>query len=174
MTTVYPAASALISPHVLVSTHTLLVPTGRRGHSGPPSGAVPRHSFEESGRSSSRLYRDGDRLLPDDLEDDQAIYINVEGKGLIVLAGCAHSGIVNTIRRGQEVSGVDRVWAVLGGFHLAPAGWEEIGRTINVIEDLEPILVSPTHCTGFRAIAEFARRMPEQFAECVVGTTFEF
>jgi len=138
------------------------------------SGAVPRHSFEKSGRSSSRLYRDGREFLPDNLDDDQAIYIHVEGKGLVVLAGCAHSGIVNTIKHGQEVSGVERIWAVLGGFHLAPADESETQQTIDFVRGLKPELISPTHCTGFPAISEFARQMPEQFVECVVGTTFEF
>ena len=65
-------------------------------------------------------YREGDTFLPDRLEDDQSIVLNVAGKGLVVLSGCAHAGIVNTVRYAQEISGVERVWAILGGFHLAP------------------------------------------------------
>ena len=59
--------------------------------------------------------------------------IDVEGKGLAVLAGCAHSGIVNTVHYAQEISGVERVWAILGGFHLARATEEELQQTIDEI-----------------------------------------
>jgi 7,8-dihydropterin-6-yl-methyl-4-(beta-D-ribofuranosyl)aminobenzene 5'-phosphate synthase len=138
------------------------------------SGEVPRLSFEKSGRPLDYFYREDRKLLHDDIEDDQSIIIHVEGKGLIVQAGCAHAGIVNTIKYGQEISGVDRVWAVLGGFHLTPAGTDEIQQTIDFIKALKPELVAPTHCTGFPAISEFARQMPESFVECVAGTTFEF
>ena len=138
------------------------------------TGFVPRLSFEGAGRSSTRAYREGDAFLQDDLEDDQAIAIHVAGKGLIVLAGCAHAGIVNTVRHAQAISGVERVWAILGGFHLAPAEDEEIARTIDAIVEIGPAMVVPAHCTGFKAICEFARRMPEQFVPGVVGTTYLF
>jgi 7,8-dihydropterin-6-yl-methyl-4-(beta-D-ribofuranosyl)aminobenzene 5'-phosphate synthase len=138
------------------------------------TGGVPRRSFEGGGKSSSRAYREGRRLLPDGLEDDQSIVLNVVGKGLVVLSGCAHAGIVNTVRYAQEISGVDKVWAILGGFHLAPVEDEGIQRTIDAIMELEPHMVVPSHCTGFRAMAEFARRMPDQFVLGAVGTTYLF
>jgi 7,8-dihydropterin-6-yl-methyl-4-(beta-D-ribofuranosyl)aminobenzene 5'-phosphate synthase len=138
------------------------------------TGQVPRQSFEGGGRSSSRFYREGRQFLRDGLEDDQSIVIHVAGKGLVVATGCAHSGIVNTVRYAQEISGVERVWAVMGGFHLAPAGDDEIQRTIDAIRALEPAMVVPSHCTGFKAIREFARQMPEQFVLGAVGTTYLF
>jgi 7,8-dihydropterin-6-yl-methyl-4-(beta-D-ribofuranosyl)aminobenzene 5'-phosphate synthase len=138
------------------------------------TGTVPRRSFEGAGASSTRAYRAGDQFLPDGLEDDQAVVINVADKGLVVLAGCAHAGIVNTVRHAQQISGQDRVWAILGGFHLAPASEDDIARTIDAIAALGPQVVSPMHCTGFRAISQFARRMPEAFVLGVVGTTYLF
>ena len=138
------------------------------------TGFVPRRSFETAGIPANRRYRDGDRFLPDQIEDDQAIVINVRGKGLVVLAGCAHAGIVNTVRHAQKISGQQRVWAILGGFHLAPAGDADVRRTIDEISALEPALVAPTHCTGFVATAQFAERMQAAFTQCVVGTTFLF
>jgi 7,8-dihydropterin-6-yl-methyl-4-(beta-D-ribofuranosyl)aminobenzene 5'-phosphate synthase len=138
------------------------------------TGAVPRRSFERAGTSSTRAYREGDRFLPDGLEDDQSIILNVRGKGLVVLSGCAHAGIVNTVRYAREISGVERVWAILGGFHLAPAGEEEIERTIDAVIEMAPHMVVPSHCTGFKAMAEFARRMPEQFVLGAVGTRVLF
>lgn len=138
------------------------------------TGAVPRRSFEQAGTPANRAYRDGDAFKRDRLEDDQSIVINVEGKGLVVLTGCAHSGVVNTVKYAQEISGVDKVFAILGGFHLAPASEHDIARTIDEIESLQPALITPTHCTGFQAIAEFARRMPDQFVLGVVGTRYLF
>jgi 7,8-dihydropterin-6-yl-methyl-4-(beta-D-ribofuranosyl)aminobenzene 5'-phosphate synthase len=146
------------------------------------TGFVPRLSFETSGISKNRFYRDADRaadedngpFMPDHLEDDQAIAIHVQGKGLVVVSGCAHSGIVNTVRHAQKISGVDTVYAILGGFHLAPASDEDIARTIDEIQAMEPALITPSHCTGFKAISEFARRMPEEFVLGLVGTTYLF
>ena len=70
--------------------------------------------------------------------------------------------------------GVQEVHAVIGGFHLGKANDEDIAKTIAAIQALTPTLISPTHCTGFKAMSEFARAMPEQFTACVVGTTYLF
>jgi 7,8-dihydropterin-6-yl-methyl-4-(beta-D-ribofuranosyl)aminobenzene 5'-phosphate synthase len=138
------------------------------------TGAVPRHSFEKAGISGGRFYRDGGTFERDRVEDDQAIVIHVEDKGLVIVAGCAHSGIVNTVNCAREISGVEKVWAVLGGFHLAPASEEEIERTIDEIEKFAPTMIVPTHCSGFKAISRFAERMPDAFVQGVVGTTYLF
>jgi 7,8-dihydropterin-6-yl-methyl-4-(beta-D-ribofuranosyl)aminobenzene 5'-phosphate synthase len=138
------------------------------------TGYVPRESFEHSGRSDQRRYRTGSEILPDDIEDDQAIVINVKKKGLVILSGCAHSGIVNTVEQGKKISGVDRVHAVIGGFHLARAEEDEISQTINYFLELKPELVVPGHCTGLKAISRFAGELPDQFVEGVVGTTYLF
>jgi 7,8-dihydropterin-6-yl-methyl-4-(beta-D-ribofuranosyl)aminobenzene 5'-phosphate synthase len=138
------------------------------------TGAVPRLSFEQAGTPAHRAYREGDAFKRDYLDDDQSIVINVKDKGLVVLTGCAHAGVVNTVHHAREISGVDRVWAVLGGFHLAPAKDDEIDRTINEIAKLKPHMVAPTHCTGFQAMARFAQRMPDEFVLGVVGTTYLF
>ena len=138
------------------------------------TGLVPRLSFEKSGRPSSRAYRQGDEFLYDDIDEDQAIAINVKGKGLVIVSGCAHSGIVNTVNYAREISGVDTVWGIIGGFHLAQAKDEEIQRTIAEIKALRPTLISPSHCTGFGAISQFAAQMPDEFVLGVVGTTYLF
>jgi 7,8-dihydropterin-6-yl-methyl-4-(beta-D-ribofuranosyl)aminobenzene 5'-phosphate synthase len=138
------------------------------------TGYVPRRSFESAGIPDGMLYRDGDVFLPDAIEDDQAIVINVRDKGLVVLAGCAHSGILNTVVHAREISGVRNVHALLGGFHLANAPATDIQRTIDDIKALRPVLVAPTHCTGFAAIAAFAAQMPDAFVQGVVGTLYQF
>jgi 7,8-dihydropterin-6-yl-methyl-4-(beta-D-ribofuranosyl)aminobenzene 5'-phosphate synthase len=136
------------------------------------TGFVPRTSFENTGRGKKRLYRQGSRLLPDDLEDDQAILIHVAGKGLVVLSACAHSGIVNTIAHARQISGVKDVYAVIGGFHLASASDEDLARTVEGMRELRPRLVVPCHCSGLKAACRFARDMPGQFVEGVVGATY--
>lgn len=136
------------------------------------TGYIPRRSFEQTGRPKKLRYRNGSDFLPDDLEEDQAIVINIEGKGLVILSGCAHSGIVNTITYAREFSGIEAIYAVIGGFHLAKASDDEIERTIDYIRSVEPSLVVPSHCTGFRATSRFAQEMPNEFVESVVGTTY--
>jgi len=136
------------------------------------TGIVPRLSFEKSGIPTTLAYREGNTLIPDRLEDDQAIVLNIKDKGLVILSGCAHSGIVNTINYAQEISGVDKVWAIIGGFHLAKSSDADIQSTIDEIKKLKPALVVPSHCTGFKAISQFAAQMPAEFILGLVGTTY--
>ena len=110
--------------------------------------------------------------MADDLDEDQAIVISVKDKGLIVLSGCAHSGIVNTVNYAKEFTGVDKIYAVIGGFHLARAKEDEINKTIDFIKKEKPTYVVPSHCTGFQAISKFSQAMPDEFIEGVVGTTY--
>ena len=136
------------------------------------TGYIPRISFEKSGRPTQLLYRSDSNFFSDDLEEDQAIVINVKDKGLIVLSGCAHSGIVNTIRYAKEFTGIDQVYAVIGGFHLARARDDEIKETLDHIKKENPTFVIPSHCTGFQAIGKFAEEMPDKFFDSIVGATY--
>ena len=136
------------------------------------TGYIPRRSFEQSGRPTSLLYREGENFFPDDLEEDQAIAIHVKNKGLVILSGCAHSGIVNTINHARDISGVDRVYAVIGGFHLARSSEEEMRETIKAFKDIKPEILVPCHCTGFQAICTFSEQFPEAFFPGVVGATY--
>jgi 7,8-dihydropterin-6-yl-methyl-4-(beta-D-ribofuranosyl)aminobenzene 5'-phosphate synthase len=138
------------------------------------TGEVPRLSFEESGRPSSTKYREGKKFLQDDIEEDQAIVIHVKDKGLVVVSGCAHSGIVNTVNYAREISGIAEVWAILGGFHLARSPDDEIAMTVEEIKKLKPMLLAPSHCTGFKAMHRLASEMPEAFVYSVVGTKYLF
>jgi 7,8-dihydropterin-6-yl-methyl-4-(beta-D-ribofuranosyl)aminobenzene 5'-phosphate synthase len=138
------------------------------------TGAVPRLSFERAGTPRSLAYRQGTQLLRDHMEDDQSLIIHLQDKGLVVLTGCAHAGLVNTVEYARKISGVERVWAILGGFHLGQAEASDIERTIDEIVSFEPRIVAPLHCTGFEATARFANRMPEQFVLAAVGSSFRF
>jgi len=138
------------------------------------TGYVPRESFETAGRSRAMRFRDGDRFLSDDIEEDQSVVLHIEGKGLVVVAGCAHAGIVNTVRHARSISGIDRVHAVLGGFHLGRASEQDIERTVDAMAEMRPTMVVPSHCTGFAAMRRFAERMPDAFVLGTVGTTYRF
>jgi 7,8-dihydropterin-6-yl-methyl-4-(beta-D-ribofuranosyl)aminobenzene 5'-phosphate synthase len=138
------------------------------------TGNIPRLSFEKAGTPAGAHFRDGASFKRDQIEDDQAIVIHVEDKGLIIVAGCAHAGIVNTLNHARQISGVDRVWAILGGFHLARADDEQIQRTIDAVKDTAPAVVAPSHCTGFKAISQFAIQMPDEFVLGAVGTKYLF
>lgn len=105
--------------------------------------------------------------------DEMAIAINLRGHGLVVLSGCAHNGIINTIKRCQEVSGINEVYAVIGGFHL---GFPEVPRdmtakTIEKLKEIAPKVIIPQHCTGFRASAEIMNAFPDEYVQTSVGMT---
>ena len=136
------------------------------------TGYVPRKSFEASGRSKDALYREGSVFHHHDMDDDQAIVIVLKDVGLVVLSGCAHSGIVNTVEHAKAFTGIDRVHAVIGGFHLARAEDDEINQTLAYMKKENPALVVPSHCSGFRSIRRFAEEMPQAFVEGVVGITY--
>jgi len=103
---------------------------------------------------------------------EQAVVLNAKGKGLVVLSGCAHRGIVNTIKHAQKMTGIEKVHAVIGGFHLSGEKPERIQRTVADIKAIGPDYIVPTHCTGFEAITAFAQAMPNQFILNTAGTKY--
>jgi 7,8-dihydropterin-6-yl-methyl-4-(beta-D-ribofuranosyl)aminobenzene 5'-phosphate synthase len=114
----------------------------------------------------------GDQWVQEEFIGEQAVVLNVKGKGLIVLSGCAHRGIVNTVTHAQKMTGIDKVHAIIGGFHLTGAKPEVIQKTIADIKAVRPDYIVPTHCTGFEAISAFAREMPDQFILNTAGTKY--
>ena len=111
----------------------------------------------------------------DPIEEDTAVIMNLRGKGLVVLSGCAHAGIVNTVKYARRVTGVDRVHAVMGGFHLAGPAFEGIiDRTAEELGKLDPAYVIPCHCTGRKAIIAIEKAMPGRFILNMAGTKLTF
>ena len=107
--------------------------------------------------------------------DDQALIANVTGRGLVVLTGCGHSGVINICRYAQRLTGVDKLHAVIGGFHLTGPLFEPIiGDTVGALEQLAPDVIIPAHCTGWKATHAIARHLPGAFIQNSVGTTFHF
>ena len=106
----------------------------------------------------------------DPFSDEQALVLNVEGRGLVVIGGCCHPGIVNMIKYAQKLTGINRLAAVIGGFHLTPGGDELINNTIQGLKELNPDLVLAGHCTGFKALTKLAGELPDNFMVSCVGT----
>jgi len=136
------------------------------------TGFIPRLSFEtQSGSVYKTMYRDNDELVDDVINDDQAFVLNVEGKGLVIISGCAHAGIINTINYARQISGINEVYAVIGGFHLAFSNKDEIEKTVTAFEEYNIGCIAPLHCTGFLAQAEIYNKYPDNFLQVVVGAT---
>ena len=117
-------------------------------------------------------------LVSDPLvKDDQAIVVNLRNKGLIVLTGCGHAGIINTLNYAKDLTGVEKIYAIMGGFHLPADGGiyeEAMDPTIKEIQNADPEYVIPCHCTGWKATNRIIDLMPDKFIQSAVGTTFTF
>ena len=137
------------------------------------TGEIPRKNDWEKAPASAR-FRQGEELVPDQIPDDQAVVVHLKDRGLVILAGCAHAGIINTIHHACTITGMDRIWAVMGGFHLTEASEEHLAWTIEEMQAANPRFVVPTHCTGFHAQTAFSLYMPETFVLNAVGTTIHF
>ena len=116
----------------------------------------------------------GEKIENDTFPGEQGLFFNIKGKGLVILSGCAHRGIVNTVKQAQKVAGTDKVHTVMGGFHLISAKPEVIQNTVADIKAMKPDYVVPTHCTGFTAMSAFSREMPKEFIINTAGTKYTF
>jgi 7,8-dihydropterin-6-yl-methyl-4-(beta-D-ribofuranosyl)aminobenzene 5'-phosphate synthase len=137
------------------------------------TGEIPRETSFEKGYLKHKALVGGSWQADPWIWDDQAIAVNVKGKGLAVLSGCAHAGIINTINYAQRVTRVTDVCAVIGGFHLA--GKEGEGRIQQSVEEMlriRPGLVVPCHCSGWRAKFALAVTMPDAFVWSSVGNLY--
>lgn len=137
------------------------------------TGEIPRETSFEKGFSRHKEFINGSWQPELWILDDRAIVIKVRGKGLVILSGCAHAGIINTISYAQRITGVNDVYAVIGGFHLAGKDFERrIEPSIKELRRLNPKLLVPSHCTGWRAMCAIAKALPEAFVWNSVGNLY--
>jgi 7,8-dihydropterin-6-yl-methyl-4-(beta-D-ribofuranosyl)aminobenzene 5'-phosphate synthase len=135
------------------------------------TGEIPRVTdFEDTGGS---FFLDEHCRQPDPLDDDQALFFE-SSNGIVVLLGCAHAGVVNTIQYIREVTGNKPIHAVLGGMHLTGASAERLHQTIEAFRRFRLDLVGPAHCTGMPATAALWAALPGKCFACPVGTKMEF
>jgi 7,8-dihydropterin-6-yl-methyl-4-(beta-D-ribofuranosyl)aminobenzene 5'-phosphate synthase len=113
-------------------------------------------------------------IIPDQFRHEIATAFNLKGRGLIVLTSCSHRGVINAIKQAQATSGVEKVHAVIGGFHLAPYDEAYVRGTIAALKDIDIDYVIPLHCTGepFYDIAK--AEMPGKLLRSYTGTRFVF
>jgi 7,8-dihydropterin-6-yl-methyl-4-(beta-D-ribofuranosyl)aminobenzene 5'-phosphate synthase len=141
------------------------------------TGEIPRVTkFEKGFPVQYKEQGNGTNLVPDPLVcDDQALIMNVRNKGLIILTGCGHAGIINTIKFAKKATGIEKIYCVIGGFHLSGADYEEsIPLTMAELTKADPQYVVPCHCTGWKATNKIIDMMPEKFIPSSVGSRFYF
>ena len=154
------------------------------------TGAIARNSFETvqpaaqvelgmrdgAGCDSSHFAPEeqAGEVVPDKFWYEHATCFNVKDRGLVVISSCGHAGIVNSVKAAQAVSGVEKVHAVIGGFHLTPAPEPYVAQTVDALKALDPDCIIPMHCTGrtFARLAETA--MPGRVIPSSTGTRFTF
>jgi 7,8-dihydropterin-6-yl-methyl-4-(beta-D-ribofuranosyl)aminobenzene 5'-phosphate synthase len=114
-----------------------------------------------------------DALEPDILADDQALVVTTE-QGLIVVLGCAHRGIINTLLHSRKITGEERVFAVLGGTHLLRADSDQLNQTIAALRNLDVAHIGVSHCTGMPAAISLQESFQEHFFFNHAGKIVEF
>ena len=135
------------------------------------TGPIPRVTgFEDTG---GPFFRDAACEIPDELIDDQAAYVDTRD-GLVVILGCAHAGVINTLTYIQQLTCQAPIHTVIGGMHLVSAGSGRLDRTITALAGMGVRRLVPLHCTGFQATARLLRELPAQTTMCSIGTVLEY
>ncbi len=137
------------------------------------TGEVPRVTGYEPGFPPQQAWLGG-AWTPDPLVlDEQALLINVAAKGLVVITGCGHAGVINICRYARRLTGDLPLYAVLGGLHLNGPVFEPlIPRVLEDLAEMDPAIIVPAHCTGWRASHAIAARFPTAYLPNTVGTRF--
>lgn len=135
------------------------------------SGEIPMVTdFEEI--PPALCVKENDRLIPDRLMDDQALIITTE-LGLVVVLGCGHHGLINTLYHAQNLTGIKKINTVLGGCHLVSASEEQIFLTINALKELDVVRIGVSHCTGMPAVVLMAQEFGDKFFYNNTGTEID-
>ena len=138
------------------------------------TGEIDRTTEYERGMPPAHEAWDGAAWRHDPLVlDDQALVVHVRGRGLVVLTGCGHAGAVNIVRHAMRLTGVDRLHALVGGLHLGGPFFEpNVPPTVQALTDLDPALLVPGHCTGWRAQHALAAALPAAWVQGSSGTRY--
>jgi 7,8-dihydropterin-6-yl-methyl-4-(beta-D-ribofuranosyl)aminobenzene 5'-phosphate synthase len=112
--------------------------------------------------------------MPDQHWHEHATCFQVGGRGLVVITSCGHAGIINTLRRAQEVTGVTKIHALMGGFHLAPAPQDYLDKIVAELKPFDIDHLIPMHCSGSNFLETVKREMPEKLILCTTGSRFTF
>ncbi|KAI9927852.1 hypothetical protein ASPWEDRAFT_173502 [Aspergillus wentii DTO 134E9] len=141
------------------------------------SGEIPRQTPYETGlKGAMRFDRDeGDWFSDERIADERFLMCNIKGKGIVVFTGCSHAGVVNAAQHAVDLlRGSVPLHAVVGGFHLATSERDQVESTVKDLKRLDPAVLLPGHCSGWRAKFEIERRMPGTLVPCTVGIKITF
>ena len=154
------------------------------------TGAIARNSFEKvqpaalielgkregAGCDASHFTKEeqAGQIVPDQFWFEHATCFHVKDRGLVVISSCGHAGIVNTVKAAQAASGIEKVHAVLGGFHLAPAPEPYVVQTIDALKEINPDYLAPMHCSGRTFIRLADAAMPGKVIPPSTGTRIVF
>ena len=137
------------------------------------TGEIPRRSaFEKGDAKMTAFLPDGAAVQPDPLHDDLSLIVD-SPKGLILVLGCAHAGMINIIEYALEQTGRDRLYAIIGGTHLGFSSDEQFAETLQVIDRYRIEKVGVSHCTGQQRAALLYARLGERFFFGNVGAVLE-
>ena len=136
------------------------------------TGQVDRVTEYEKGFPYQYEEKDDDNWELDPwIWDDQGVVFHINGKGLVVASSCSHSGVVNVLRNAQRITGIDKVHAFIGGMHLTGGIFEKIiPQTIKDLTTIQPDIIIPGHCTGWKATHLISHEMPQAYIQGSVGT----
>ncbi len=138
------------------------------------TGQIERTTAFEQGLKNQEAEIDGVWQPDPWVYDDQALVIHVRNKGLVVVTGCGHAGLINILQQARSQTGIEQIYAVVGGFHLSGPQFEPlIPQTVEALQQINPAVIIPAHCTGWRAMQLIAQSMPEAYTPNSVGTLFK-
>lgn len=148
----------------------------------PPSGARLVVGLPNTACSASLHFPSGSLMVEskpgepvaDTFQGEHATAYHVKDRGLVVITSCGHAGVINSIRQVQKVTGIDKVHAIAGGFHLAPAPDEIVAKTVEALKSIDPDYILPAHCTGLNTIMAIHREMPDRLVMPSTGTRVTF
>jgi 7,8-dihydropterin-6-yl-methyl-4-(beta-D-ribofuranosyl)aminobenzene 5'-phosphate synthase len=134
------------------------------------TGEVARTTSFEKGMPGTKIKHDSG-FEPDTFVDDQSLVINLADKGLVIISGCAHAGIINSIEYAKDLTGQKKIHAVIGGFHLSGAAMApNVDPTIEKLKQVGMEVICPMHCTGFDVISQLSKELPDNFIQSSVGS----
>ncbi len=131
------------------------------------SGEIPRRTSFEKVDETMYVKKEG-KKLPDPILDDMSLFIK-DSKGLVVVLGCAHSGVINIIEHGKEVTGEEKIYAIIGGTHLGPACSKQLEETLIRFAQMEISLICANHCTGLKIASKFREIFGSKFRFATTG-----
>jgi 7,8-dihydropterin-6-yl-methyl-4-(beta-D-ribofuranosyl)aminobenzene 5'-phosphate synthase len=166
------AGHAMTSGHIPRITAFEMSPPAARLEAGA-TGSACDASFHFPPGTVKVEAKPGD-LVKDIFWGEHATAYNVKDRGLVVVSSCGHAGIINSVRQLQKSTGIEKVHAVVGGWHLAPYPDDIIDKTVGALKQIDPDYLIPMHCTGFRTMMAVQREMPEKLIMPSTGTSVVF